>query len=144
MCCRISCVFLLGGFCVKVSRRIAQFLIFLLKYEEEVKVDKSFRWYGHEICELRKFFYQRICGLVPTEYGRFIASNVSRSSFNRTIRIMLKQGLISLSFQSKTRFQDIDLSNIRLTEKGKKVAIALKKEALEYIEDFSFLLDKSK
>jgi len=47
---------------------------------------------------------------------------------------MLKQDLISPARDSFWDFM--------LTDKGKKTAIALKEEALRYIEDFSFLLDR--
>jgi hypothetical protein len=56
---------------------------------------------------------------------------------------MLRQGLISRTQDFYERVGDrYSYDDIVLTEKGKKRAIALKEEALRYIEDFSFLLDR--
>jgi len=116
---------------MKVSRRIAQFLLVLLKYEN-VYVDYSKSpLLRSSLFQLERFFYQRTHGLVPSEYGHFKASRALRNSFPRTIRIMRRQGLIS---------QDSYL-DITLTEKGRKAAIAFEEEARKYIESFSFLLN---
>jgi len=65
-------------------------------------------------------------------YGYLKPSITLRSTFNRTIGIMFKQGLIS---------RDV-VYDITLTEKGRKTAVILEKEARKYIEDFSFLLNR--
>jgi hypothetical protein len=84
--------------------------------------------------QLELFFYGRTCHCSQDGYGHFKANTIQRSTFNRTIHIMRKQGLV-------TYIQIPDWFDIRLTEKGKDLAIILEKEARKYIEDFSFLLD---
>jgi len=119
---------------VKLSRRIAQFLVVLLEYEK-LEVDKSLslhrRTRGYQ---LERFFYGRTHHLVPEQFEYYFkASTTLRSTFRRTIRIMLRQGLVSY---------ETDFYDITLTEKGRKTAVILEKEAREYIEDFSFLLNR--
>jgi hypothetical protein len=50
---------------------------------------------------------------------------------------MVKQGLISYIRETDWGFYDI-----KLTEKGRKTAVILEKEARKYVEDFSFLLNR--
>jgi hypothetical protein len=121
-----------AGVGVKTSRRIAQFLVVLLKYEKP-EVSKPFsRFRDSRRYQLENFFYGGTCHLVPDPYGHFKAANTLRSTFNRTIRIMLRQGLIS---------PDMDW-DIKLTEKGRMTATFIEREARKYIEDFSFLLKR--
>jgi len=56
-----------------------------------------------------------------------------RDSFNRTLRIMVKQGLITTDARGRSS----------LTGKGKKLALKVDKEVRQYLRDFSFLLKRS-
>jgi hypothetical protein len=138
---------------VKVSRRIAQFLLVLLEYER-TEVDQSLSLLLRSSrFQLESLFFGRTHHFVPDKYGRFKVSNTVRSSFNRTIRIMQKQGLISswhglLSSHDATTREDsveqfiLAFYNITLTDKGRKTALALEKEVRRYIKDFSLLLNR--
>jgi hypothetical protein len=71
--------------------------------------------------------------VLPNLFGTAFLRRSAKESFNRTLRIMRKHGLIS-----EVRYWQ----EIHLTEKGTKIALKLQKRVYNYIRDFSFLVER--
>jgi hypothetical protein len=113
---------------MKISRRMAQILVFLLNSDEPVQ------WYfSHWGIPSPDSAAARILGVI--RYAHAVHLHVTRSqvnSFNRTLGIMAKQGLIT---------NDRATGRSSLTDKGKKLALKFDNEVRQYLKDFSFLLE---